>query len=376
MKRILLLAIVASFGLAASACVAAAQSATDTPDDGVPGQVQLTGVSVADMAQFVAGVASDSGGVPDWAQARTTAGRLQRLSATDAFVALARALAAWDASGQFPESVTIAVGGVTPPVLATGDLPDPKREPLPQQEVVSDLFVSQVTEALRRIDQFHLLPTALGVGGKRLSAAQTLDCLAVVVDYAFRNGKLDEALYVPDVTPPPMWVAHTSIIAERVPRPASAEEDGDDSAAGEASGPLPPVRANVETIPQKPTLTVYPVSGKIQGVIDIAAGYTGPTAKFILFQLDGQTKAITNTPPYGYRLDTRQLAPGEHKLLVRVLGPDEKEIIRAYATYVVLAPGAVAKPAAPAAKPATTVGPPPPPKAEKAKGKSQKAKGG
>ena len=65
-----------------------------------PGQVLLTGSSLADMAQFIAGVAAESNSLPDWVQTRTASGRLQRLSATDAFVVLARAVSYWDSNAR------------------------------------------------------------------------------------------------------------------------------------------------------------------------------------------------------------------------------------------------------------------------------------
>jgi hypothetical protein len=118
----------------------------------------------------------------------------------------------------------------------------------------------------------------------------------------------------------------------------------EESAEGETEEDLglrPPVMALQPATPRlvKPTLTLFPApGGKVTGVVDLVVSYSGPPADFITFAVDGQTKGITNSPPYGYRWDAGKAKPGKHQVTVKAYGEGAVEIMAQVYSYTVIGP--------------------------------------
>jgi hypothetical protein len=341
------LPVVVAFGIAA--CMGLAPRAWSAANAGAQlereaGVVHVTGASVAELAGFVVAALRESGAVPDWLQAKTTEGHVQRLSATDGFVAMARLMRQWDVDGTLPESVPVAVGAVSPPVLSVADLPEAVEGEAEARAVPTDLFIAQSAEVVRCLGQFRMVPAAVWVGRERLAAQDYMAGMAIAIDYAYRNHKVEPAMAIARFLPAPAWAAYTKQCAEYVEEEvaegdAGTEEGFDDGTAPpEEEAPAPPPEVTLSLLPD--------AEAAVRGTVDLIASYSGPPAKFVTFSVDGAAKAITNTPPYWYRWDTSRLSPGPHRVRVRVLGEDEIEIASVEATYTVAAPA----PPAPEAK--------------------------
>jgi len=116
--------------------------------------------------------------------------------------------------------------------------------------------------------------------------------------------------------------------------------EGEGEALATDSGMMPPLLPE-EATPRlaAPKLTLLPTPGsKVSGVVDLVVGYSGPPAEFVTFGVDGQTRAITNAPPYGYRWDVTKLKPGKHEVTVKAYGESNVEIVAQVSSYAVVAP--------------------------------------
>jgi hypothetical protein len=302
--------------------------------------ISVAGRAVVDLAQAVSTAVADLGAIPDWGQVVTSKGR-QSISATDMFVLLNRTMYRWDTDGAVPNTVSVTLGAISPPVLDPQDFVDNALDPEAGREIATDLFLSQAGECLRWMDRFQVVPTAVWVNGERLSAAEYLAGLAICIEYSYYSGKLEETILLPNYSPPPAWVEHTELLAETLGGEFSEESvEGETEALTTDYGLLPPVTPQPAT-PRlvEPTLTILPAPGsKVSGRVDIVVSYSGPPAQFVTFAVDGQTRAITNAPPYGYRWDTSKLKPGKHEVIVRAFGEHTVEIVAQASSYSVAAP--------------------------------------
>lgn len=346
MRRLGLLLLLLALCLSLAALVAQAQDdlysdetaayeeEETAPEEQEVAPISVSGRAVVDLAQSISNAVADLGAIPDWSQITTLQGR-RSLSAADAFILLARTAYRWEVDGDLPARVSLIPGAVSPPVLDDQDFPDAALDLEAGREIATDAFLSQAGECLRWADQFQVVPTAVWVDGERLSAAEYLAGLAICLEYSYYSGYLEETLYLPDYSPPPAWVEHTELLAEELGEEAVAEE-----AVEEDLGIVPPVLA-LREVPRlvKPTITLLPAPGsKVSGVVDLVVSYSGPPAEFITFAVDGQTKGITNSPPYGYRWNTAQVKPGKHEITVRAFGENAVEIMTQKGSYTVTAP--------------------------------------
>ena len=107
---------------------------------------------------------------------------------------------------------------------------------------------------------------------------------------AARAGKLEEAIYLPDLAPPPMWVAHTGLVAERVPRPSAGEgNDAISAAAPSATGPLPPAPVGCrrrDTLPSPGTA--------------VSPSACPPAPGVTIYRLDRGMRIVVNGKQNGY----------------------------------------------------------------------------
>ncbi len=114
--------------------------------------------------------------------------------------------------------------------------------------------------------------------------------------------------------------------------------------------PLVDVNAATPT-PSQPEVTLLPAPGAVHGTVDLVVNYSGPPVSFMTFAMDGRSRAIMNSRPYGYRWNTDGMEPGKHQVMVRVFGENDVEVASVTATYVVGTPKPQKAPAKPKRKP-------------------------
>lgn len=352
-----------------SSCLAQAAVEDYTGEDAAPtwdlpdfSSRNVSGESVADLADFIGGCIGETGSLPDFAQVQTTDGRLRRISLAHVFVLLARTAYLWQATGQLPATVPIAPDEVAPPVLDAEDYPVGRSEDESGREIPTDQFLAQCAASVRWIDRLQVIPTAVWVDGERLSAAEYLAGLAVCIQYAYWEGGLYDYLYLGGYSPPPSWMAEVAPEPATTPSPAETEWETDEPVYEEAewtaeteeyeesywqeesteggSQITPWFAPSFEARPSEiPRLTLYPEPGAtVSGVVDLVAAYTGPPARFVTFDIAGRSEVIMNYPPYSCRWDTSDLVPGTHTVRVQVLADTEFVLVDQVSAFEVVPP--------------------------------------
>jgi hypothetical protein len=335
------------------------------------------GDSVVELAQFISTYVSDTGQLPDLVQVRTQSGNLRVLSAAEAFVLIARAVDLWRANEEMPETVPMAPAEVTRPDIDPEDVPQGAVDVESGQEIPTEGFLEQTAATVRWVDQLQKVPTAVWVEGTRLSAAQYMAGLAICLEYAYEQGELEDTVFLPAYAPPSTWAVslRTTNTSEATgEQSAESTADGSDSSAevtdesgageeaatGEATSegseagndgstpaaslrPMTPM-AEEESAPapeEKPKLWVFPRPGdRVSGVVELVASYRGPAASFVIFSVDGATRAIMNIPPYSFRWDASALPPGTHTVRVQVIGAENVTLLDQVNAYIVTEPKA------------------------------------
>lgn len=354
----------------------AAPAEAEAPAPAAPNSV-AAGDSVVELAEFISTYVSNTGQLPDLVQVRTQSGNLRVLSAAEAFVLIPRAVDLWRTYEEMPETVPIAPAEVTRPDIDPEDVPQGAVDVESGQEIPTEGFLEQTAATVRWIDQLQKVPTAVWVEGTRLSAAQYMAGLAICLEYAYESGELEDTIFLPAYVPPSTWAAslRTTNTGEATEE-QSAENtaDGSDSAeagAGEEIGaeevaaegletgtggttptaslrPMTPMAVAEESAPapeEKPKLWIFPRPGdKVSGVVELVASYRGPEALFVIFSVDGATRAIMNIPPYSFRWDASALPPGTHTVRVQVIGAENVTLLDQVNTYIVTEPKAKAPP--------------------------------
>jgi hypothetical protein len=293
---------------------------------------EATGDAVVELADFVCGVLEDSGLVPDYAQVTAADGSLRRLSAAEVFALFARTAYLWDTTGELPALVPIAPEGVAAPQLEAEDVPQGAFDPESGREVPTDQFLNQCSGTLRWIDRLKAIPTAVWVNGERLSAADYLAGLAICIQYAYWQETLEDTIFLPDYIPPQTWLRGVSGSAVSGGTTGESSSEGTEETqegteyTGEAAGgeeavpeEVAPLGVVEEGASESPMLTLLPEDGaRVSGKVDLLAVYTGPPAGFVIFAIDGATRAIQNYEPYSYRWDATEAKPGPHMVRVRI----------------------------------------------------------
>jgi hypothetical protein len=369
MCRLALIGLALAFTLVASASMAQTpgaaqpgQELTSAPPLPAPSDREASGEAVVDLADFICGVLGDSGLVPDYAQARTADGGLRRLSAAEVFALLARTAYLWDTTGSLPASVPIAPEGVASPQLEAEDVPQGEFDPQSGRQIPTDQFLTQCGQALRWVDRLKAIPTAVWVNGERLSAAEYLAGLAVCIQYAYWQGNLEDSVFLPKYIPPQTWLRGVTRAAATEAQAQTGEtQQGVESATGAAGAGeaatqevAPLGLQGEEAAPsESPMLTLLPADrARVSGKVDVLAVYTGPPAGFVIFGIDGVTRAIQNYEPYSYQWDATGASPGPHTLRVRVFDEEGNVLIDQVGLVTVVAPQPQKAPTAAAAAPA------------------------
>ena len=340
---------------------------------------------MVDLADFICGVLGDSGLVPDYAQVRTADGGLRRLSAAEAFALLARTAYLWDTVGALPELVPIAPEGVASPELEAEDVPQGEFDAESGRQVPTDQFLTQCGGVLRWVDRLKAIPTAVWVNGERLSAAEYLAGLAICIQYAYWQGDLEDTVFLPKYIPPQTWLRGVTQSAATEAQGEAGEAEEGVEYAGEGAGEeeagtqeVAPFGLQEEEAAylESPMLTLLPEDkARVSGKVDLLAVYTGPPAGFVIFGIDGVTRAIHNYEPYSYRWDASRASPGPHTLRVRVFDEEGYLLIDQVGSVTVVAAQAEKAPAAAAPSPAKA-GAKPTQKGAAAPAKSSRTTGG
>jgi len=357
MLRTVVAGIVLMLGLLTSWCAAQTPGAETAPV-WEPQAVQppdlsdrtVSGESVVDLADFICNCLEDGGAVVDWAQVQTTGGRLRRVSAAEVFALFARTVYLWNTSGELPATVPIAPEQVDPPQVDPEDVPDADFDPESGRSISTEQFLAQCADTVYWIDRLHAIPTAVGVNGQRLSAADYLAGLAICIQYAYYEGELLDYIFLPRYTPPQVWVravrasreeyAEETGVEEGAELPAepALEEEVGEEPEGAAVAPLA-VEASFLLPPPNPQLVLFPEPGsEVSGIVDLAVAYAGPEPGFVTFGIDGTTRKIMNFRPYGFRWNTSGLPPGQHTVRVRVFGMDDLLLIDQVSIFTVVPP--------------------------------------
>lgn len=351
MRRAVLVLVVVALVLSLAALTAQAQDEVYTDDaewqeeSAAPEEQEVTSISVSgravvDLAQAISNSVAAMGAVPDWAPVTTSQGR-QSISATDVFVLLNRTVYRWHADGEMPITVSVTLGAISPPVLDPQDFPYDEVDLEVGREIATDLFLSQAGECLRWMDEFQVVPTAVWVNGERLSASEYLAGLAICIEYAYYSGSLEDTIFLPSYSPPPAWVEYTELLSDSLgdqyPGGGEGAATNTSSSGYRLTPPVTPQKAVPRAV--TPQLSLLPQAGSVvSGIVDLVASYSGPPAEFLTFAVDGQMKALTNSPPYSYRWDTSKLQPGAHEVKVSVFGEHAAEIIVRTSPYTIAVP--------------------------------------
>jgi hypothetical protein len=325
----------------------------------------VPGESVVALADFFAGYLADAGDLPDFAQVGTADGQLRSISTAEAFALLARTAYLWELTGQLPSSVPIAPDRLSPPLLDAEDPTAGEFDPESGLDVSTQHFLAVCGDTVRWIDRLGAIPTAVWVDGVRLSAAQYLAGLAICIQYAYWEGELYDSLFLPHYSAPRSW-PRLSQAYEPAPSPPLPYAEGwpsetvwpmeSEAAPGvdpweeptweqealqyEPLVPLSDLAAVEQEPPSRPEFALYPEPGStLSGVVDLVVSYSGPTERFVIFEIDGRSRIIRNFPPYGYRWDTSGLKPGTHTVRVQILGEDGALLIDQVSAFTIVPPG-------------------------------------
>jgi len=309
--------------------------------------------ALVELADFVSGYLADSGVLPDFMQVQTADGMLRRISTAEAFILLARTVYLWETMGALPATVPVAPDEVRAPLVDPEDVPPSEVDLDMGREIPTDQFLAQCGDTVRWVDRLHTVPTAVWVDGQRLSAAEYLAGLAICIQYAYWEGCLYDTMYLPRYRPPQSWIGF------RLDRPAQSSpaalpEEAEARTEAlywettwphlpqeELSGPVPTLMPSQPESPPAPApqLTLFPRSGStISGKVDLVASYLGPPARFVIFAINGATRAIMNFPPYSYRWDTSPLVAGPHTVRVQVLGDEGATLVDQLCGYTIAPP--------------------------------------
>lgn len=307
--------------------------------------------ALVDLADFISGYLADSGVLPDFMQVRTADGSVRRISAAETFILLARTMYLWETMEALPATVPIAPDEVRAPVVDPEDVPQSEIDMDAGREVPTDQFLAQCGDTVRWVDRLHTIPTAVWVDGQRLSAAEYLAGLAICIQYSYWEETLYDSIYLPRYGPPQSWIDGSldrsaqrsfAVPAEEAEAEteASYQETTEEDLLQEEPATATPMRPPRESPPgPAPQLTLFPRSGStISGKVDLVASYLGPPARFVIFAIDGATRAIMNFPPYSYRWDTSTLAPGPHTVRIQILGDKTATLVDQLCGYTVSAP--------------------------------------
>ncbi len=337
------------------------------PASGLPGFDTRTvpGESVVALADFIVGYLADAGDLPELAQVGTTRGQLRSVSMAEAFALLARTAYLWQTAGELPASVPISPDEVSSPVLDREDLAAGEFDPEGGVEVLTTYFLAVCGDTVRWVDRLGVIPTAVWVDGTRLSATQYLAGLAICIQYAYWEGELYDSVFLPDYSPPQSWLPVQ--VPEPTPSAAEFYASGEpnerapswgtaDTAAALPSqeqtweerdlwnqplAPLSNLPAPGAASAASPEFVIYPEPGStLSGIADLVVSYRGPRERFVMFEIDGRSRIITNFPPYSYRWDTSDLKPGTHTVRVQVLGDDEMILVDQVSAFTVMPPAA------------------------------------
>lgn len=350
--------LVLALGLAGGVCSAQVQPGEiyGTPDSepsGIPDDAwrDVPGESVVELADFVSGCLADAGTVPDYAQVRSAEGLPKRISGAETFILLARTVHLWQVTGQLPATVPLAPEGVRAPVIDPEDLSESAVDLEAGREIPTQQFLGQCAEVVRWVDRLHIVPTAVWVEGNRLSAAEYLGGLAICIQYAYYEGALQDSLFLPRYAPPNIWTAGaaraSSVSSASSPAPAQDEAAAlplpttSEQVEPEAEIPAatyPPVALEAPALEPvaRPQLSLFPEPGaELRGKVDLVASYLGPSARFVIFAVDGINRAIINYPPYSLRWDTSTVRPGKHTVRVTVIGDDDAVLLDQFSVFTV-----------------------------------------
>jgi hypothetical protein len=358
MCRRAVVVLIVALGLAGGVCPAQVQPGeiystpgygpSGTPDDAwrnVPGE------SVVELADFVSGCLADAGTVPDYAQVRSADGRPRRISGAEIFILLARTVHLWQVTGQLPTTVPLTPDAVRAPVIDPEDLPESTADFSTGREIPTHQFLAQCAEAVRWVDRLHIVPTAVWVEGNRLSAAEYLGGLTICIQYAYYEGALQDSLLLPRYAPPNTWVARVTRVssmaspsppapaeheAGAAPQPTTFEQVQPEEDAPPVTYPSGALEGPALEPVTRPQLMLFPEPGaELRGKVDLVASYRGPSARFVIFAIDGLNRAIINYPPYSLRWDTSAACPGKHTVRVTVLGDEDAVLMDQVSAFTV-----------------------------------------
>jgi len=323
---------------------------------------EVSGESVVELSNFISAYIADSGQLPQLVQVKAGDGSLRVLSASEAFILLARTVGLWRTNGELPAAVSITPAAVAKPDLDPEDVPQGEVDVTLGREVPTEPFLDQTNATVRWVDQLRKVPTAIWVQGERLSAAQYLAGLAICLEYAYQEGGLLDTIFLPSYAPPAMWMSNVRFAAageiqsdENAYVETEAEADFTEQVSAGSGGsesgevvlpftPIEPEQFDELTAEIRPQLSVIPEPGaEVSGVVELVASYSGPAAFFVIIYVDGVTRAIMNVPPYGYHWDTTALPPGIHTIRVQVLGEENVVLADQVSVYTVVSPDGQAR---------------------------------
>jgi len=280
---------------------------------------QVPFAAVFEVADEAYEAIAEQKSLPDTFRIGLGEGQSAEISAAQALGLLAEAADA--ASRQNPlASLPLLAPEIGYPV-ASADSSPPRTSAL---ALPADSLLAEARPLLNFTTTLGALPSAVWVGGERLSAEEFLEALASVFQFFGESGHLPRKVRIVPCQAPSAWRIPTKIIAEN-------------SAAVPA---LEPAAAPAVASSPTPSLSLFPGNGaELSGEVDFVAVLEPAIENAaIFFFLDDQLRLITNWAPFHFPLDGNRLSPGEHWLLAQAQKPDGEILASHSIRFIVTAP--------------------------------------
>jgi hypothetical protein len=280
--------------------------------------ISFHGSDIMQLARTIVTSVKQTNRLPSAYALPMTGGQTMVITAPNAYELLVRATITWKEHNNFPTTVSLLLHDLV------GPAPEPKLEPARDGLVVGvpTMDIGNYAAAWLAMAEApgHKLPKAMTFEtGYRLTAAQIIVAMAMLIDETLREEKFPIAIAVPLVRAPQNWLdtaKPVTVIAAQTPAPPAPQADLHIRLNGielSESGPLIPGTGALPTF---------------CGTIRVDLSGTGPV-NTIRVLLDGnEVQLFKGVGPHYLPIDSPKLTDGTHMLSLTLT--DEAEITYFY----------------------------------------------